>query len=526
MMGQRYDFKKTGMILMEDLTKTRELSDEIAYLKEHYEGVIDSIPSYLLTFNRRLELVSANKTFCEAHGKKETEMVGKPLSEIFPLERVQHASFEEGLRKAVTTGEPQVMKELEYDMPRQGTKIINARILSMDRNHDPGDRGDAEILLIMDDITEKVRIGESLRQVRELSTRVIEGIPVGIEVLDQDMIVRGWNEGMQRIFGHRAEEAVGKSIVDLFPQLMKEIGGEAFQKVLTAGEVVALDNIRYESEKKGMKFLNIRYAPLEEKGRISGIVGIIEDVTAKKELELEVCRQERLSVIGQLAAGVAHELNNPLSIICGNIEVFMKNLEKAEVHKEELEAIRRELERCRGLAQNLLNLSRQSEPVIQRVDVNGLIKEILYLMRSEIQFKKIAVETNLSSHLLSILADKSQLEQVFMNLILNASQAMPNGGRLRLTTQNAHHGRTIRIRLEDSGVGIPREDLHKLFAPFYTFRGEKNGAGLGLTITKQIVENHKGWIQVRSHAGEGTTFFIELPAISEEGDVPKDRSPG
>lgn len=231
----------------------------------------------------------------------------------------------------------------------------------------------------------------------------------------------------------------------------------------------------------------------------------------KQQTEAKVRRQEKLSMIGQLAAGVAHELNNPLSIISGNLELLRRGLEQGKVQEREIEVIRRQLDRCRNIAQNLLKLSEQSEPTFKKVDVNKVIEEILYLMRSEIKFRKLHVETQLDTGLLPIKADPSQLEQVFMNLILNAAQAMAQGGSLKIITRRCDQGNGVEIRFSDTGVGIPQENLARIFTPFFTTKRNGTGVGLGLSIARQMIEGHGGTIQVKSQAGKGTTFIIRLP---------------
>lgn len=480
---------------------------------EHTYRIIDSIPICLLTFNKRLKLISANKTFCNMWKREEDRCVGRTVSELFPAGIGKKRNLERKLLQ-VAEGKRDVGEmEINCELPSVGPKIMSCKIVRT------GPFRKDDILLIMDDITERVATEERLNEAQELSRRVIEGIPIGIGVINKEMNITGWNMGMEVILGMKADEVIGKGLLKLFPEFKKDIGEGVLNSVLNTGETVSIDNFRYESRNGKIIICNAKFAPLRNwKNRIIGIVAILEDVTTRRQLEEEIRRQDRLSMIGQLAAGVAHELNNPLSIISGNLELLRRGLEQGKIQKEELNAIQRQFNRCKDIAQNLLKLSEKSEPTFKVVDVNKLIREILYLMRSEIRFRRIKVETKFGSRLLHIEADASQLEQVFMNFILNAAQAMTNGGVLKIITRNSKHGKGIEIRFSDTGVGIPEKIIPRIYTPFFTTKKDDKGVGLGLSITKQIIEGHGGTIKVKSREGMGTTFIIRLPVDRDQAD--------
>ena len=235
-----------------------------------------------------------------------------------------------------------------------------------------------------------------------------------------------------------------------------------------------------------------------------------------KKIHSQLFRSEKLASLGKLAAGVAHEINNPLTGILTNASLLLDDLPNEDPRREDVDVIVKETIRCREIVKRLLDFARQTKPQKQRVDVNSIIESIILLVRNQTSFRDISVQKNLSDKIPEIMADKDQIQQVFINIIINAAEAMSKGGTLIIDTLLSSAEDFIMIKFADTGQGIPENLKEKIFDPFYTTK--ENGTGLGLSISYGIIEQHGGGINVDSTFGEGTIFTIELPIHSQESD--------
>ena len=235
-----------------------------------------------------------------------------------------------------------------------------------------------------------------------------------------------------------------------------------------------------------------------------------------KKIHGQLFRSEKLASLGKLAAGVAHEINNPLTGVLTNASLLLEDFEKDDPRKEDVQVIVNETIRCREIVKRLLDFSRQTKPQKKQTDVNVLIDNIILLVRNQTSFRNISIEKTLDEKLPQIMADPDQIQQVFINLILNAADVMPKGGRLILETKVIPIKDFIEIRITDTGTGIPEELRTRIFDPFFTTK--ENGTGLGLALSYGIVEQHGGTINLESQIGKGTTFIIHLPIISHESE--------
>jgi two-component system, NtrC family, sensor kinase len=252
---------------------------------------------------------------------------------------------------------------------------------------------------------------------------------------------------------------------------------------------------------------------LEEWGRT-----LEEKVEARTEelvrMQSRVAQSERLASIGMLAAGVAHEVNNPLGGILALSALTLEDLPPDHPSRENLEEVVRQTERCRDIVKDLLEFSRQGEVVTEELDMNEVLERTLALLHRQSLFFNIRLQKELEPDLPEILGDTSQLQQVFMNIFMNAVEAMQESGVLTVRTRPAAAGRTVEVSITDTGRGIPADYLHRIFDPFFTAGKDRQGTGLGLSIAYGIITKHQGTITVDSEMGRGTTFTIRLPAAA------------
>jgi signal transduction histidine kinase len=248
---------------------------------------------------------------------------------------------------------------------------------------------------------------------------------------------------------------------------------------------------------------------------------IVDDITERVDLEAQLSQADKLSSIGLLAAGVAHEVNTPLAVISSYAQMLSKQLQGDEKKSTVLEKITRQTFRASEIVNNLLNFSRTSGAEFTEVDVNQIILDTLSLLEHQFKIAKIHVQDDLASHLPFIQGNTGRLQQVFLNLFLNAKDAMPNGGTLRIVTSN---GDGVSVIVSDTGSGIAQEHIQRIYDPFFTTKatiqdGQKRGTGLGLSVSYGIIQEHAGKIRVESSPQEGTTFYLDFPLLRKAVNV-------
>ena len=281
------------------------------------------------------------------------------------------------------------------------------------------------------------------------------------------------------------------------------VAEKGFVKGLETDMVDRLGNI--------MSIMVSATAKFDETGRLIRITAMLRDVTEMRRMDKYLAQTEKLASIGQLAAGVAHEINNPLGVIQCYANLIAKSEPSDAQLLEDVGVIRKHTDQCRSVVEALLNFSRAAEPRKNKTDINACIDEVVSVL--DIQFLKenYTIKRRLDSTLPPVTVDGNRIKQVLMNLLINASQAMPDGGEIDVSTALTHGGDKLTIRITDSGQGISRENLPKIFDPFFTTKGPEKGTGLGLSVSYGIVQQHGGQIIVESAPGHGATFTIRLP---------------
>jgi hypothetical protein len=357
---------------------------------------------------------------------------------------------------------------------------------------------------------------EEYEKLKEFSENIVESINVGILAADLEDRVESWNSQIEKLTGISRELALGRKLSDLLPaDLCDRLGAgveNVYKFVLKPKEVT----------------LNIAIAPLISRdGAQIGRLIIFDDVTDRAELERRLVQADKLSSIGLLAAGVAHEVNTPLAVISTYAQMLAKQISGDEQKAPLLEKIARQTFRASEIVNSLLNFSRTSPTEFVSVDLNKIVRETLALMEHQMTKSGVTATLALDEALPRIKGNPGKLQQVFLNLFLNARDAMERGGVLALKT-SAHDGRVL-VTVADSGAGIARENLEKIFDPFFTTKGAKKGTGLGLSVSYGIVREHGGNIEVQSEIGAGTRFELSFaqvgPLVSMDAVVTKRSEP-
>jgi two-component system NtrC family sensor kinase len=254
----------------------------------------------------------------------------------------------------------------------------------------------------------------------------------------------------------------------------------------------------------------------DEKGNLSGYRGVDKDITerklaeeAKEKLKSQLLQSEKMSAIGQLAGGIAHELNNPLGIILGYAQTINRSIKHDDSLNHPLKSIEKETLRCKNMVKDLLLFSRTSKTLMEEMDINSMIEQTIPLVESKTKICNVKIESRYSeSHLLTM-GNMNNLQQVMVNLCNNAIDAMPSGGTIGITTEQIDNFAVIKV--VDNGTGITKENVKHIFEPFFTTKDIGKGTGLGLSLCYEIVKKHDGIIEFLTEPGKGTTFIIKLP---------------
>ncbi|HEY9141175.1 MAG TPA: ATP-binding protein, partial [Bryobacteraceae bacterium] len=360
---------------------------------------------------------------------------------------------------------------------------------------------------------------EEYERLKEFSENIVESINVGILAADLDDRVESWNNQIEQLSGIPRERAVGRRLAELFPASLvgefDRVRGETgihhiYKFVLKAPAGVNGNGHPGPAPPRREATLNIAIAPLVSKDqeRIGRLV-IFDDVTDRAELEQRLVQADKLSSIGLLAAGVAHEVNTPLAVISTYAQMLAKQVADDTQKSVILDKIAKQTFRASEIVNSLLNFSRTSSTSFGEVKLNRVIQETLSLLEHQLQKTGIQVRTELDPELGPVQGNAGKLQQVFLNLILNARDAMGSGGALEVRTWQ--EGARARIEVADSGTGIAPEHLHRVYDPFFTTKPARQGTGLGLAVTYGIIQEHGGSIEVTNRSGGGAQFRIELP---------------
>ncbi|MGB2604132.1 MAG: ATP-binding protein, partial [Candidatus Sulfotelmatobacter sp.] len=349
-------------------------------------------------------------------------------------------------------------------------------------------------------------------RLKDFNENIVESINVGVMALDMEDRIESWNAQMEVMYALPRWQTLTQPLKSIFPAEFVE----EFDRMQREPGIRNLYKFRLKTPAGEVRTVNVALAPLvTRKFEVIGRLIIMDDITERIELEAQLSQADKLSSIGLLAAGVAHEVNTPLAVISSYTQMLSKQLHGDPQKSGLLEKITRQTFRASEIVNNLLNFSRTSGSEIGDVDVNKVISDTLALLEHQFKVAKVEVQNTPEPQLPAIQGNAGRLQQVFLNLFLNAKDAMPGGGTLRVTTMN---GESVSVSVSDTGSGIAPEHIQRIYDPFFTTKtspreGQTRGTGLGLSVTYGIIQEHAGKIRVESHPGAGTTFTLDFPLI-------------
>ncbi|ORJ58741.1 ATP-binding protein [Geothermobacter hydrogeniphilus] len=349
------------------------------------------------------------------------------------------------------------------------------------------------------------------RELDQLNRQILQSASLGIYSLDMKLRITSWNPRMEEFSGVKAAEALGCKLLILFPHLRKEGFEEALRQVLDGGQPGRL-KLAHRNLRGELRFQKRRLAPLRDGRMITGILVMVEDITDFQRLLDQTIQTEKLAEVGRLSAGIAHEVNNPLAVISYATQLLQREQGQNSEQLELLKRIGDEVERLKTLTGGLLSFSRSGETVLRPLDLHQVLQDVLLLVCYELGRKTIELRENHDDMPL-VMGDSNKLKQVFINLVMNATQAMGRGGRLTITTGTTTDG-DARVVIADNGPGIPDELKAKIFEPFFTTKQEGEGTGLGLYLCSNILAEHNAGLALDTAAEGGAEFSIIFPGMS------------
>jgi two-component system NtrC family sensor kinase len=352
-------------------------------------------------------------------------------------------------------------------------------------------------------------------RLKDFNENIVESINVGVMAVDLQDRIESWNSQMEVMYAQPRWQVVGRPLNEVFPASFVE----EFYRVRQNPGIHNLYKFRLITPTGESRVVNVAMAPLvTRKFSVVGRLVIMDDITERIELEVQLTQADKLSSIGLMAAGVAHEVNTPLAVISSYTQMLAKQLQSDPQKAGLLDKITKQTFRASEIVNNLLNFSRTSGSELTELSLNKVIADTLALLEHQFKVAHIQVEPQLYDNLPLIQGNAGRLQQVFLNLFLNAKDAMATsgGGTLKVATLN---GEFVSVRVSDSGSGIAQENIQRIYDPFFTTKnapaeGQSRGTGLGLSVTYGIIQEHAGNIRVESRPGEGTTFTLDFPLIS------------
>jgi two-component system, NtrC family, sensor kinase len=345
-----------------------------------------------------------------------------------------------------------------------------------------------------------------IERLKDFSENIVESLRIGVVTLDLGNRVESWNPQLEDLLEIKRSDAMGRTLTEVLPaDLAAEIVSQA-----ASSHVCGMYKFHLHTPGGRHLVVNVSIAPLVGKdGARLGRLILLDDITQRVRLEEQMVQTEKLTSLGLLAAGVAHEVNTPLAVISNYIQMLAKQIPTDDPRQRTIERIVKQTFRASEIVNNLLNFSRVGGSEFQELNLNSVLEETLTLVQHPFRTARVNVIKDYTKELPPVLGSTTRLQQVFLNLFMNARDAMPSGGMLEVRTA-ARNG-SVEVEVTDTGTGIPSEYLNRIFDPFFTTKTSGRGTGLGLSVSYGIIKEHAGKVDVRSTPGKGTSFRLEFP---------------
>jgi len=517
-----------------DITEKKKTEKELREKEKKYYDIFKNVSDFLYFHDLEGNFLETNLSFKEDYGYTEHDIHGRNIRDFIPdrykhlfndyLNRIKKNGADDGLMAIVTNdGRERIIEyrnSLVYDS--------NGRAI--------GVRGVAR------DITESIQAKRALKESEKKFRSLSENSPDIILTLGKDGYITYINPAFEKILGYKREDVVGRPFLDIVSKADEKQYKDIFKHIREGKELIRAITAPLIHKDGSTRLFSISGAPnINPEGQVTGVIGMLKDITDQQKLQAKLQQAKKMEAVGMLAGGVAHDLNNILTGIVSYPELLLMEIPEDSPLRKPILTIQKSGEKAAAIVQDLLTLARRGVNTKDTVNLNDIITGYLASPEFEklnLYHPLVKVETNLSKNLSYIAGSKAQLSKVIMNLISNAAEAMPDGGKIFISTENksidtpikgAHDikaGNYTVLRVSDTGMGISPEDMERIFEPFYTKKVMgRSGTGLGLAVVWAAVRDHKGHIEVKSKQNKGTTFTLYFPASSNKPIRPNAQVP-
>jgi len=503
-------------LIHEDITERKQAEEALRENEEKYRTILESIEDGYFEVDIAGNLTFFNDSLCKMLGYSRDKLMGMNNKEYMDQENAKKVY--EKYNRIYKTRKPDKGFECGY-IRKDGTGRHAETSVSLikDSEDNPiGFRG------IFRDITEKKQMEAELIQTKNFLQNIFDSSINGITTTDLKGNIISFSPKILDDLGYEQEDITGKKVYSLYGNGIED--AKTIMKELEEKGELRNHEMRLIRKDGELIDINTSTSPLRnEKGEIIGTLGIYSDITEKKKLEAQLTQSQRMEALGTLAGGIAHNFNNLLMGIMGNTSLMLLETDPTHPNYKRLNTIEKMVQNGSKLTSQLLGYAREGRYEVRPISFNQLVKDTSDTF--DTTRKDIRVHQDLAEDLFGIKADQGQIEQVLLNLYVNAADAMPGGGNLFLKTMNVTHedmknkpytprpGNYVLLTVRDTGVGMDKETMERIFDPFFTTKGLAKGTGLGLASVYGIVKAHGGYIDVESKKGHGTTFYVYLPAI-------------
>jgi two-component system NtrC family sensor kinase len=505
---------RKGYAYLKDITDRKKFERGLKDSEEKLRRLFERVRHGLFISSKEGKFLDCNQALLDMLGYNNKE-------EFLKIDIVRDLYVNPEDRKTLRerTERDGFVKDMEVEFKKKNGEKITVLLTGHPIKNEEGETIGYEGINL--DITERKRIEDELREANEFFMNLIESSVDGIIAADMKGNIFIFNKGAEILSGYKAEEVIGKiHITRIYPEgiakeIMKRLRSPDY------GGVGKLLPCQFNVVNKMGEEIPIQISAsliYNGAGQEVASVGIFTDLRPRllmekklQETHLQLVSSEKMASLGKLAAGIAHEINNPLGGILIYSSLMMEDLLEEDPKRSDLARIVQEAGRCKDIVKSLLEFARQTEPKKEPTDINRAINDGLFFLVKQALFHNIRIVKEFDPFLPLVRGNAGQLKQVFMNIIVNAAEAMHGNGTLTIRTLPSLDRKTVRIEFADTGEGIPEENLSRIFDPFFTTKDVGKGTGLGLATSYGIVQDHGGTITVTSKVGLGTSFVIELP---------------
>jgi PAS domain S-box-containing protein len=494
-----------------DLTKNKKSeknSNSAERFEKLYTMLLNAIPSSVLMIDQDLRIVSANRNYLTKNRRTESNTIHRRLEEIFPAVILEQIDIIGQIHEVFNRNEATRGQRMSYRSPSVPMRIFYYRIIPFSW------KGVVEnVMFLMDDVTEQIRLSEEVRRVERHMASVFESASDIILSTDMDGRILSWNPAAEKISSYTFNEVKKKRFFNYIAQEFQKDIKQQFLKMMNTQrpQMAEWDFVTKNGSKIPVAWVS---SPMKnERSQPTGIVIVGRDLTERRKLKIQLLRSQKYAALGVMAGGIAHEIRNPLAICSSAAQFLMDDDTTPEFRMECTEKIYTAIQRASIIIENLLRFARPTGKYdMMPVNLPDLIQETLVLISNQAKIQKVELIVDIPEATVAVNCNASLLQQVFINIFLNGIQALPHGGTLSVTLENL--GKNVFVLITDNGQGISKENIDKIFDPFYTTSPVGQGTGLGLSICYSIVKQHNGFIGVESVEGKGSTFTVRLPVLS------------